>query len=418
MKKLIQKALIKKSSEEFKAMSEDDVLAWKKQNEQIEEENAKALAGYLEEGAKDIEKLTDAMKAQGLLIDEFKKEKAEANSGKQWQKELKDAFKSHVDSFKSMTKGSEVKFELKATQTYGDIDAGSDFAQMRPGVADSPVRRAGIIRSLFDMIPMTTEFYKYAYQDTVVRDAQNVALCGPITSTTKETLKVESIQTKMIKDIMKFCRQFVADYPFMQSRIRKLITQSVALRIDEQLLLGDGLGENLNSIDSVSSEFAANNVVCPINLSIQDATMVDLILGMRTQIVALGQENFFIPDTVLVNLCDWFTMVESRKDADGDYIDSRVSYINGMPYIGGMMVVTSPLVAAGTLYVFDSTYGEVVDRRMVTVEIATENASDWEQEIASIKAYERLNFLVMPNLKNAFMKCTNIDLAVADITKP
>jgi len=205
----------------------------------------------------------------------------------------------------------------------------------------------------------------------------------------------------------------------MESRIRKLITESVALRIDQQLLLGNPVlnTEDTFSINSTASEFSAANPICPVDGKIEKATMVDLILAMRTQITALGQENFFIADVVLVNLCDWFTQVESRKDANGNYIDARISFTNGMPFIGGMMVVTSPLVAENTAYVFDSTQGEVLDRKTIEVEIATQNSTDWEKEIASIKALVRLNFLVPNNLKNAFMKTSDIDAAIGAINK-
>ena len=87
---------------------------------------------------------------------------------------------------------------------------------MRPGVIDKPVRRTRI-RQLFSTIPLSTEYYKYTEQTTVVRDAKGVALCTAVTSNTKETLTVQSKQTVVIKDMITFCRDFIADYPFMQS---------------------------------------------------------------------------------------------------------------------------------------------------------------------------------------------------------
>jgi len=305
----------------------------------------------------------------------------------------------------------------KAEQTYGDINAGSDFAQMREGVIDRPVR-APKIRSLFPTTPVSTEFYKYVEQNTVVRDAQNVAKCAAVTSTTKETLVVNSIETKVVKDMIDFCRLFVADYPFMRSRIDRLINQSLALRIDAQLLLGDGLGENLFSIDSTASEFSAVNPVCPVNASIQAANMVDLILAMQTQVIELGEQESYDPNVVLVNKCDWFKNVESLKDLNNNYLDSRVNMINGTPFIGGMMVMWTPIVVANTVYVFDSMKGEIIDRQMVEIDVAFENRDNWEKEIATLKGLERLNFLVPNNWKNAFMKSTDVATAIAAINKP
>jgi hypothetical protein len=305
----------------------------------------------------------------------------------------------------------------KASQTYGDIDAGSDFAQMRAGIIDQPVR-APKIRSLFPTTPVSTEYFKYVEQDSVVRDADNVAKCAAVTSNTKETLLVSSITTKVVKDMIDFCRLFVSDYPFMQTRINRLINQSLSLRVDSQLLLGDGAGENITGIDTYSSEFSAANVACVLTTSIQAANMVDLILGMQTQIIELGQQEGFDPNVVLVNKCDWFKEVESLKDLNNNYLDSRVQMVNGTPFIGGMMVVWTPIVVQETLYVMDTTKGEIIDRQQVEIEVAFENKDNWEKEIATLKGLERLNLLVPNEWANAFMKCTDVPTAITSITKP
>lgn len=423
--KIALKPQIQKTFTELKSMTKEEHDAWREKNAEIEAHNIAEIKrvsqeneNFMLEAEKSIEDLNNSLKEQGLVLEEKIKSNGTVEKNP-FAKELKEAFDQEIEKAKNFKQSTEISLEIsaKATQTYGDIDSGSDFAQMRQGVTDIPTRKTGIIRSLFNSIPVNTEFYKYTYQQTVTRDAQNVAICGSLTSNTKETLKTDTIQTKKIKDIMKFCREFVDDYPFMESRIRKLLSESVALRVDQQILLGTNTGEETDSINRVSSEFSATNVVCPVDASIKDATMVDLILAMAVQIEELGQQNFFMADTVLVNRCDWFTKVESRKDADGNYIDSRVSYINGVPFIGGMMVIASPLVDAGTLYVFDSSKGEIVSRKGINVEIATENSTDWENEIASIKAYLRLNFLVINNNENAFMKCSDVDLAISAINK-
>jgi len=120
----------------------------------------------------------------------------------------------------------------------------------------------------------------------------------------------------------------------------------------------------------------------------------------------------------LVNKCDWFKNVESLKDLNNNYLDSRVNMINGTPFIGGMMVMWTPIVVANTVYVFDSMKGEIIDRQMVEIDVAFENRDNWEKEIATLKGLERLNFLVPNNWKNAFMKSTDVATAIAAINKP
>lgn len=373
------------------------------------------------QGLKDLnyDELRKAMKNMSEELARLKKEGISSES-KTFESSLKSAWDKQAEGLKDLSSGTKNRHEfgIKAFQSYGDITEGSDFAQMRGTIGDIPVRRV-LIRQLFDRIPLTTEFYKYAEQAGVIRDAQNVAKCDWSGSNTKETIQVRSIEAKMIKDILDFCVHFVNDYPFMESRIRKLVSQSVALKVEAQILLGDEPNDPLQtrSISSTASEFSAALAGCDLTGKIEKATMVDLILGMQTQISILGELGTYMPNAVLVNMCDWFVGVESRKNADGNYLDGRVTYINGIPFIGGMVVIPSPLVAANTLYVMDSEKGEIIEKDSVEIAISFENRDHWEKEIGSIKAYECLNFLVLNENKNAFMKCSDIEAAITAITK-
>lgn len=405
------------------------VKAMEEHQNKTDEESKKALEALKSELNTT---LNTAVKANQDILKEMSRDftamveqaKSESKRGESFESRLKSIFDDKAEEIKEGLTAKRASVNMiveKATATYGDITSGSDFAQMRPGVTDQPVRMPRL-RSLFSTIPLTTEVYKYADQETVVRDAQNVAVCAPVTSTTKETLQIRQMTTKAVKDTMDFCRHFVEDYPFMQSRINKLINESVTLQVDDQILNGDGTGENLYGITYYASEFDATNVVLPlndgVNGTIQAATFVDLLLGMARQIQLLGKQGSFVPNYALVNLADWFRLVESRKDLNNNYIDARVSVINGIPYVGGMAVLPLYNVTINTCYVFDSRKAEILDRMQLAIEIAFQNGTNWESDIATIKGVERVNLWCSNNNKNAFMKCSDVATAITAITAP
>lgn len=412
--KALNEATEKREAEIAKRLSELD-----KDNEAHKEELA---ALKLELGGIDketIKEMMSALKTQGEYLKQLKEQGL--MSKKTFKTELKAAFDAKLDILNKArkTKTGDIGFEVAKIANYGDIDSGLDFAQMRVGVTDIPVRRTRI-RDLFRSLPVSTEFFKYTEQLTCVRDAQNVASqTAPTTKNTKETLKVNSIQTRIVKAIIPFCRDFVADYPFMMSRIELLLNTAIALEVEDQLLNGTGTGEELFSINSVSSEFDPANPVADVAGSIQVANLVDLIKAMALQVDMLGKLGAYNADKVLVNKVDWFLGVESKKDANNNYLDSRVTNVNGKIYVGNLEVVwlTSDLLAQNKIYVFDSTKGEIVDRMMLNIDISFENGTNWELEIAEMKGYERINFLVENNNKNAFMKCSDVAGAIEDITK-
>ena len=335
------------------------------------------------------------------------------------QKSVLDIVSEKSEGLDSLAKKNDIKemvdFSVKATQTYGDIDAGLDFAPMRPGITDIPKKQTNFI-NLFRRVPFNGEFYKYAEQETVVRDAQNVAVCSPVTSNTKETIVSKNIVTKKIKDVIKFCSDYANDYPFVEGRLRTLINDSVLFKADTDVLLGDGTGDNMSGIDSYASEFDASNADAPIGATINNANYIDLILAMQAQIYTLGQENGYAPNTVILNYLDWFSLVLSSKDADANYLDYR-NVNMGTAQINGMTVITSPDVPANTCYVLDSTKGEMIINQNYELSMAFENATDWESDLVAMKGSIRANLLVETPNVNAFMKCSDVAAGIESITK-
>jgi HK97 family phage major capsid protein len=202
------------------------------------------------------------------------------------------------------------------------------------------------------------------------------------------------------------------DFPYIESEIRNLVSTDVALKVDQQLLLGTGVYPELNSVDAVASTFAAGSYA----LAIQDATLIDLIKVGAAQISDFGQNNKFMANTVLLNPVDAMKM-QLLKNADGNYMVPNWITSDGVN-IGAMRVIANQLVPVNEAYIFDSSKGTIFQRRGATVELAFENRENFEKELVTVKAYERLNFRVRNVDANAFMHIADITAAIAAILKP
>ena len=395
-----------------------DLLALEAKKQEEVAIKLKASEEALELAKKEISSNKDEVVKLGTEVAKMKEDKKVQKESK--VKSILDVISEKSEGLESIAakkyQNSRVEFAVKATADYGDIDAGLDFAPMRSGITDI-VKKQPVFVNLFPRINFQGEFYKYAEQETVTRNAQNVATCTAVTSTTGETIKTQNISTKKIKDTLKFCSDYANDYGFVQGRLQALIGDSVLFKLDSQILLGSGTGDGLNSISSYSSEFEANNTDAPVGATVKDANFVDLLGAMQTQIFVLGKENGYSPDTAVVNVLDWFKFVNSFKDGDNNYMNYRMTTIDGVPSVNGMKVITSPEVAANTCYVFDSTKGQMLMNQSYQTSLAFENDTDWEADLVAMKASVRANLLVEANNQNAFMKCTDVATAITAITE-
>jgi len=307
---------------------------------------------------------------------------------------------------------SNKKFELalKAQQDPTDIGTRTDYATFLPGTIFKPVRATRII-DLFRRVPVSTEYVKYREENVVTRDAKVVVACATSTSTTKKSWVTRTVQIQKIRDMVDLCLDMVDDYAFVASEIEQLVGQSVKLKEDSEILLGSG---DILSIDAISSEFDPANVLAPYTGAFTSATLAELTAAMKAQIYTFGQENSWNADTIVMNYNDYVKFMH-QKNSQGDYLLPNF-VMSGDGVLNGMRIVTSPLVTANSLYVFDSTKGEILDRQGATLEMSYENNDNFEHEIVTLKVVERIQFHVAQINQDAFMKCSDIATALTAIT--
>lgn len=302
---------------------------------------------------------------------------------------------------------------LKATQGASDIGDRDYLGEIEPGIEHKAVRDPRIM-DLFSKQPISKEYLHYWEQDTVTRDADFVIACATSSHNTKVTWVKRSVELAKIRDIVEICIDMLDDYDFVEGEIRMLINESINLTIDNELLNGSAAAAtDLLSIDSISSEFNASNALADFSNDIADANISDLLTCMKAQITVFGQENKWMPDVAVMNYIDW-TKLYLEKDEDGNYLFPNIIF-GGRQEINGMRIVTTPICAADSCYVFDSTKGKILDRRKLTVTASFENNDNIEKELVTFVAVQRLQFHVRNINRDAFMKCSDIPAALVAI---
>lgn len=415
-KGITEEDFAKKSAEEmaelyaeFNEKMTDDLekaLEEKASKEDIEDIKAEIKEGQIEQ----YKALKNTIKEQGLAIAKLIEDtKTPVEAKKETLRGILEKSKEDLEQIKTMEK-QKLVLEFKATQNAADIDAGSDFAMMESGVGQIATRRL-LMKSLFTIIPTNKEYVKYNDQETRVRDAKNVAGCATSTHNSKLTWKVREMKIEKVRDFVDVCIDMMDDYDFVEAEIRELIFTDVALKVDEQLLLGDNVSPNLNSVAAVASTFAAGDYAAKV----QAATLVDLITVCGGLISDAGENNKFMANVALLNPVDALLM-KLEKDADNNYLIPNFVTSNGVN-IGAIRVIENPLIPVNEMYVMDTTKGRIYQNKNNAVEFGFENKDNFEHETVTVKAYERLNFRVRNVDANAFLHVPNITLALAAITE-
>jgi HK97 family phage major capsid protein len=185
-----------------------------------------------------------------------------------------------------------------------------------------------------------------------------------------------------IAHIMYVHRQTLDDEPRMRGIIDRDMVDGVKMAEDEQLLYGDGIGDNLTGLlntDGIQSYTGQAS----------DRKSAQIRRAATRAILA-----YFQPTGVVMHPFDWED-VELETDANGAYTVAVSVAVGGEKRVWRLNVVDSPAMAEGTSVVGAfGTGAKVFDREQVRIDVSSENRDMFERNALTLRCEERLGLVV------------------------
>ena len=125
------------------------------------------------------------------------------------------------------------------------------------------------------------------------------------------TLTDAQVVAKTIAHWTKMARQQISDVPSLTTVIEQRLVYGVQRRIENQVLNGDGTGENLTGVLHTSGIGAPASVTGDNDA---DTALNGVINVMQ---------SFAQPNAIVLNPVDWSKMLKAKASTSGDRIDSR-----------------------------------------------------------------------------------------------
>jgi HK97 family phage major capsid protein len=373
--------------------------------------NSKASTEEVEGLKNELKALKEVAEVQGNELSKIKTTAEESTES--FADGFKRLWKENADKIKSVKSGSSKGTgELSLKVSSADVQ-NSTLAYSIDGIGKQPVKRI-FLDELFNQGQIGADsggIVRYWDQDTLSRNADNVAECGVIPESSINWIE-QTCPIEKIADSIPVCAEAIEDFSFIESEVRNFLLENVLLKNDSQILLGTGVSPQYKGIDSVAQSWAAGSFAN----AIASPTIFDVIKTAKTQVENSGQNNLYMPNVVLMNPTD-YTLMMLEKDGEGQYLFPM--YMSQAELVvDGMRVIPNQLVTQNTLYVMDSTKGTVYNHRGLAIDMATQHGTDFLSDTIRLRATLRKAFVIRNVHANAFLKVADIDASKTALTKP
>ena len=374
-----QKEEIKSRNDELAELVEDLSIEKKKsQNEKALEEDSKPVA-EMPLASQEAE-----VKTVGQLFTES------------------DAYKNYVGTG---VKGIDSKIETKTTLT----TTGYPPETLRqPGILETALRDPNAVISLFDIINTDQNAFSYLEETTFTNNAAEAAEGSAVGEAALAfTEKTEAIRKMGV--FIPVTDELLADEAGIQGYLNSRLQTMINLRLDSQLLNGDGTAPNIEGLldagkSSVgSSDFNSYNG----NLG-RIGKIYDAITDIRVN-------AFTEPDAIIMHPSDWNQIVTSVNDVTTSGSLNPLFVVAGgfgadaAPTIWGLKVIPTTAISNNTVLVGKFGGGEaanVVMRQGMEVAVSDSHSDFFTKNQLAIRATMRVGFPVYRQA--AFHKCLNM----------
>jgi HK97 family phage major capsid protein len=249
------------------------------------------------------------------------------------------------------------------------------------------LRERRVVRDLLRTVSVNTSSVDYATQTTRTNAA------APVAEATAKPYSdyawgSATVVVRTLAHLAKITRQAMDDAPRLVGEIDSEMRYGLGFVEERQFLYGTGVGQNLLGIVPQATPFAV-----PAGFALMAAakgvTKIDVLrVAMLQNAIAL------LPaDGIVLNDIDWAD-IELTKTNDGAYLFANPQG-NAEARMWGLPIVNTPAMVAGDFLVGAFKMGATVyDRMAVEVLISTENVDDFEKNLATMRAEERVAIAV------------------------
>lgn len=378
--------------------------AFKEMNPEVLEtvvKNSEQLTKNIEAITKTNEKLT---KDVSEALEEVNKLK-EVNETKAESLTLKEAIKKglkdgaeKLKALKGNRNAESVSFTTKAAadmllSTHIVSSAQIPQADRESGITRI-VRRQPFILQLVNVGTINSNLWEWVQQVNADGDAAMTAE-GASKAQIDFDLALASAQVRKVTAYVKISKEMLDDVDLIESEINQELTEVIMLKIDAQLLSGDGTGQNLTGILENATAWSVTGFAN----TVPSANKSDVLKVAINQIMV----NQFVPNYIVLHPSD-VTSMELEKGTDGHYVLPPFRTADGTR-ISGVPVVANTGMTVGSFLVGDFTKSGVRFKEGLTFDVGYEN-DDFTKNFVTILAEARLVHRVKSNHYGAFVTGT------------
>lgn len=325
----------------------------------------------------DLSKVQEELKASGARLFDLEQKGGAGAEDPEGKKDFSERVSEGLIKSWNGSKGTYEAQTFNKSLGSDTASAGALIQPMQvPGIVAPGLRRL-VIRDLLSQGRVSSNSLEYVREKLFTNSA------APVKEKAQKpesdlTFSKETANVKTIAHWIQASRQVMDDAPMLQSYVNNRLLYGLALKEEEQLLNGDGTGDNLSGINNVATAYDTT-------LNVTGDTKADMIAHAIYQVT----ESEFSASGIILNPRDWHN-IALLKDNEGRYIfGGPQAFTSNIMW--GLPVVPTRAQAQGTFTVggFDLA-SQVWDRMDATVEVSREDRDNFVKNMLTILCEERL----------------------------
>ena len=277
-----------------------------------------------------------------------------------------------------------IRIELKNTVTNA---IGNTFSERRPGIVEGAFRLF-TIEDLLTKIPTSAPAIDWVRENVFTNAAAETAE-GVIKPQSSITFSPGTMPISTVAHWIKITRQLAKDNAALAAYINRRMVYGVNLRVENQLLVGNGVAPNINGLLNAGNFTAHGYTAASLTAAGLTNNRFDLI-GAAMGDAALAD---YPADVVVLNTGDWWKL-RLAKDTQGRYLLGDPGSA-AVPQLFGSSVVASNAMPAGKVWVGSLSQAATLwIREGVVVEMSDSDENNFQLNLITIRAERRLALTV------------------------